>query len=115
MSDKLDSIRPVDSRNLPWRVGRKLGRTVFAVVGDSPSDNDPLIGLFDSRKLAATAVDAHNRVLDTGLLGMLVIDPTDLAVVDTLGRFLCGARTFQSGYARDVARELLAVLRGVSL
>lgn len=43
-----------------WRVGRKVGRTIYAMVGDEPSDDDVLIGMMDSVELAALAVGAHN-------------------------------------------------------
>jgi hypothetical protein len=43
-----------------WRVGRKVGRTIYAQLGDEPSDHDPLIGVMDSRRLAEEAVTAHN-------------------------------------------------------
>ena len=43
-----------------WRTGRKVGRTVYAVVGLVPSDHDLLIGLFDSKALATAAVAGHN-------------------------------------------------------
>lgn len=48
---------------LPWRVGRKVGRTVYAQVGEEPGDDDLLIGLFDTEELAAAAVQAHNSTL----------------------------------------------------
>lgn len=52
---------------LPWRVGRKVRRTLYAQVGPEPSDDDKLIGMLDTAKLAAAAVDAHNRWLaDSG-------------------------------------------------
>lgn len=44
-----------------WRTGRKVGRTVYAQIGSEPSDNDVLIGVFDTPGLAAAAIDAHNR------------------------------------------------------
>ena len=47
----------------PWRTGRKVGRTLYAMVGDEPTDHDLLIGMMDTRDLAAAAVDAHNRTL----------------------------------------------------
>lgn len=47
-----------------WRVGRSLGRTVYAQIGAEPADDDVLIGLFDSRELAAEAVRAHNSMLE---------------------------------------------------
>jgi hypothetical protein len=43
-----------------WRVGRKVGRTIYAVIGDEPSDDDELIGVMDSPELAAEAVHGHN-------------------------------------------------------
>lgn len=48
---------------LPWRIGRKVGRTVYAVIGDEATDDDFLIGMFDTRELAAEAVEAHNARL----------------------------------------------------
>jgi hypothetical protein len=44
----------------PWRVGRKVGRTVYAVIGEIASDSDPLIGVMDTWALAEEAVEAHN-------------------------------------------------------
>ena len=49
----------------PWRVGRKLGRTVYAQVGREPSDTDYLVGLMESRELAQEVVAAHNYKLLT--------------------------------------------------
>jgi hypothetical protein len=43
---------------LPWRVGRRVGRTIYAVTG---TGDDVLIGVMDTRELAAAAVAAHNR------------------------------------------------------
>jgi hypothetical protein len=48
-------------RALPWRTGRKVGRTIYAVVGKEPSDRDVLIGMMDSALLAADVVMAHNH------------------------------------------------------
>ncbi len=44
----------------PWRVGRKVGRTIYAQVSGKPSDEDVLIGVMDSPGLAAEAVANHN-------------------------------------------------------
>lgn len=49
---------------LPWRTGRHLGRTVYAVVGDEPSDGDPFLGIFDSADIAAAVVVQHNAALE---------------------------------------------------
>jgi hypothetical protein len=50
-------------QNFPWRVGRKVGRTVYAVTGPTASDTDVLIGVMDTRTLAAEAVACHNARL----------------------------------------------------
>jgi hypothetical protein len=46
-----------------WRTGRKVGRTIYAQIGDEPGDHDPLIGVMDSKALAEAAVRAHNQIL----------------------------------------------------
>lgn len=46
--------------SLPWRVGRKVARTIYAMTGPEPSDDDPLIGVMDSPELAEAACLAHN-------------------------------------------------------
>jgi hypothetical protein len=43
-----------------WRVGASIGRTIYAVVGNG----DRVIGMLDSRELAAEAVRAHNAQID---------------------------------------------------
>jgi hypothetical protein len=48
------------SAHLPWRTGRKVGRTIYAQQGPEPSDSDPLIGVMDTPELAALAVAARN-------------------------------------------------------
>lgn len=45
---------------LPWRVGRSVGRTIYAQVDEEPSKADVLVGFMDSRELAARVVEAHN-------------------------------------------------------
>jgi hypothetical protein len=47
----------------PWRVGRRVGRTVYYQLGERPSDEDLLIGVMDTRALAREVVDAHNGAL----------------------------------------------------
>lgn len=42
---------------LPWRVGRKVGRTVYDA-------NDTLIGVMDTPELAARVVIAINRTFE---------------------------------------------------
>lgn len=55
-------------RDYPWRVGRKVGRTIYVVYG--PGEED-LIGVMDSRELAAEAVAAHNSRVSAAMLSML--------------------------------------------
>lgn len=47
----------------PWRVGRKVGRTIYVQINDEPSEDDPLIGVMDTPELAQAAVDHHNQWL----------------------------------------------------
>ncbi len=47
----------------PWRVGRRVPRNVYAQVGADPSDDDLLIGQFDTGQLAREAVYRHNDAL----------------------------------------------------
>lgn len=54
------------ANNYPWRVGRKLGRTIYAQAGSEPSDDDEFLGLMDSEEIAATVVDAVNYVKEHG-------------------------------------------------
>lgn len=44
-----------------WRVGRSLGRTIYAMVGDSASKRDILLGIWETADLATFVVEQHNR------------------------------------------------------
>jgi hypothetical protein len=46
-----------------WRVGRRVGRTIYAEPYHAPRDDDPLIGVMDTPALARAAVDAHNEAI----------------------------------------------------
>lgn len=48
-------------QDFPWRVGRSVGRTIYATRGPAASKNDVLIGVMDTPYLAREAVDCHNR------------------------------------------------------
>lgn len=52
--------------NQKWRMGRTVGRTVYAQLSDDPKDSDPLIGVMDTAVFAAHIVKLHND----GLAGM---------------------------------------------
>lgn len=48
---------------LPWRAGRKVGRTIYAMRAADATDEDALIGVMDTPVLAALTVQAHNATL----------------------------------------------------
>lgn len=50
--------------NVRWRVGRSVGRTIYAVLEEPAVAGDVLIGLMDSSALAAAAVRDHNEALE---------------------------------------------------
>lgn len=52
-----------DIVSMNWRTGRKLGRTIYAMIDKEPSDNDILIGMMDHESIAAIAVLNHNNQL----------------------------------------------------
>ncbi len=52
-------------QDFQWRVGRSVGRTIYAVTGPEATKSDILIGMMDTRALAAEAVEAHNRACGT--------------------------------------------------
>lgn len=43
-----------------FRVGRHLGRTIYRMVGEQPSDADVFVGIMDTVDMATTAVAALN-------------------------------------------------------
>lgn len=47
-----------------WRVGRSLGRTVYAVVGEGASKDDVFLGVMDTAQLAALVVETHNAQVE---------------------------------------------------
>lgn len=62
MSDE-QIMSPAFLLRVPWRTGRKVGRTVYAQAGIDPGNDDELIGVMDSRELAEAVVRAHNRAI----------------------------------------------------
>ena len=54
---------------LRWRTGRKVGRTIYAQLGERPGDADLLIGVMDSVSLAIAAVRAHNAEHEREIAG----------------------------------------------
>lgn len=47
-----------------WRTGRKVGRTIYAQLHPEASNEDELIGMMDTDRLASEAVEYHNAHLD---------------------------------------------------
>lgn len=62
-SARMDLILDAGLELLPWRVGRKVPRNIYAVRGAEPSDNDVDIGRMDTAALAEAAVIAHNLLV----------------------------------------------------
>jgi len=46
-----------------WRVGRKLGRTIYRQSGSEPSDGDVFLGIMDFPEWAKMVVEEHNHNL----------------------------------------------------
>lgn len=51
---------------MKFRVGQSIGRTIYIQTGEQPTKSDLLVGVLDTRALAAFAVAAMNNVA-TGL------------------------------------------------
>lgn len=64
-----------------FRVGRKLGRTIYMQRGEEPSDADMFLGIMDSRAMAATIVHVLNTSAD--LEPPVYDDAHDDALLDT--------------------------------
>lgn len=47
-----------------FRVGKETGRTIYRMVGASPSDDDQMVGVLDSPELAQQFVDSANECQD---------------------------------------------------
>lgn len=47
-----------------WRVGRKLGRTIYAQIGAEPALEDVVLGMVDDQRIAQAICDEHNDALD---------------------------------------------------
>jgi hypothetical protein len=57
-------VRRSDARRAYWRTGRHVGRTIYAMEGDKPSNQDLLIGIMDTAELASDVVNAHNLTIE---------------------------------------------------
>lgn len=52
-----------DPRDFPWRIGRRVGRTIYLDDNPDPNDGSKLIGVMDTPELAVEAVAGHNVLL----------------------------------------------------
>jgi hypothetical protein len=48
--------------DVKWRVGRTLGRTVYAMVEGQASKDDVLLGWMETKELANAVVSLHNAL-----------------------------------------------------
>lgn len=53
-----------DIVSMRWRIGRSVGKNIYAMVGAEPSKADIDIGRMDSECVAANAVLCHNNQLE---------------------------------------------------
>lgn len=60
---------------VPWRVGRRLGRTLYAETGGDNRDADVVLGMVDSAELATHIVTVHNASLTYSLTGAEYAEP----------------------------------------
>jgi hypothetical protein len=60
MADQGQAVEPRENER--WRVGRRVGRTIYRQLGPNPSDDDPLIGVMDTPAFARAVVDAAARL-----------------------------------------------------
>jgi hypothetical protein len=105
-------------REGPYRVGRRVGRTIYRMTGDEPSDADELIGVFDTRELAAFAVSRMNATSEAPLLAYRMKELKDVLdeVLDEVLRSFHerghpGYPALRSGWVReDRVAEWRAVL-----
>jgi len=60
------AIEPVPDRrlSLPWRVGRRVPRHMYAQLGTGADDEDVYIGTLETPELAAEACAGHNALLE---------------------------------------------------
>jgi len=50
--------------NFKLRPGRKVGRTIYVVIGDEASDSDLLIGMFDHPEIATEVCRRWNAFME---------------------------------------------------
>ena len=86
-----------------WRVGRKVGRTIYRQEGVRPTDRDPLIGVMDTPELAEQAVEAVNAA------SLQDVPSDDVAVFLATGLV---RRGWSASSAKEYARAATEVLRG---
>src|SRR3954465_9557242 len=61
-------ISASEAKTAIWRPGRKVGRTIYAQLFPTPSDNDILLGMVDFPDLAEHICDLHNKfILENGI------------------------------------------------
>lgn len=57
------------AKQLRWRTGTKLGRTIYMQLLDEPSKSDILIGMLDNVAIAEYVVELHNAWVGGELRG----------------------------------------------
>lgn len=57
------------AKQVRWRTGRKLGRTIYMQLLDEPSGSDIVIGMLDNVEVAKYVVELHNAWVGGELQG----------------------------------------------
>lgn len=93
-----------------------MGRTLYAMVGDEPSDDDEYIGIVDTPDIADRIVEDHNR-----WLAAATFDERALARADAEARECClnpewrgHACDFHQGFEVGAAAALEALRWGAA-
>jgi hypothetical protein len=99
-----------DPLSLPWRVGRHVGRTIYAQAGDEASrETDVLIGVMDTVELAAEACRAYNERLRGAGAEEITLNTIRRWAEGTIEVIGSAGLPHAAGY-QAAARDVLAIL-----
>jgi hypothetical protein len=57
---EVDALPELLEIDMKWRTGRRNCRIIYAQSGETPTDNDQMIGVMDTVELARMVVTNHN-------------------------------------------------------
>ena len=91
-----------------WRVGRKVGRTIYEQEDWEPKDGDTLIGVMDTPQLAKRVVDSVNAMSPAPTLS---VDLEKLKMVTELDTAMHGQTIARNASPQEVWNDLLGKVR----